>query len=193
MIKIETERLLIREHNMEDLNDYHAWISDPAVMRYVAGFRVTRSIEESLASLTAAIESRKEIPRKKYFAALARKDTGQYIGSIGGMIDRLEKNGGIMGIGYFLNKDYWRNGYASEAAKAWIDYSFDSLCVHRIAASCDSENAPSERVMLNCGMKKEAELTLHRYQNGRWRNELQYAIVREERTRDREGTPGGGS
>ena len=80
MIRFETKRLTIREHRIEDLDGYHAWISDPAVMRYVNGFGQTHSIEESRLSLVEAIESSAEMPRKKFFLAVALTSTAEYIG-----------------------------------------------------------------------------------------------------------------
>ena len=152
MIRFETKRLTIREHRIEDLDDYHAWIADPAVMRYVNGFGQTRSIEESRLSLVEAIESSAEMPRKKFFLAVALTSTAEYIGSVGSMVERLEKNGGIMEVGYFLNKNHWSNGYTTEAV----------------------------RVMQKCAMIKEAELLQHRYKDGTCRDELQYAVMRSD-------------
>jgi len=180
MIRIETDRLLLREHALEDLDDYHAWMSDPAVMRYIIGFKQSRTHEESLAGLKKAIEGINETPRKKYFVAITERDTGMYIGSGGGVIERLETNGGIMEIGYMLKKDFWGLGYTTEATMAWIGYSFRRLGVHRIIAHCDCDNTSSEKVMQKCGMKKEAMLKRHRYHNGTWRDGLQYAVVKEE-------------
>ena len=180
MIRIETDRLLLRDHSLEDLNDYHAWMSDPAVMRYIIGFKQSNTRDESLASLKKTIEGINKTPRTNYFIAIAQRDTGRYIGSGGGFIERLESNGGIMEIGYMLKKDFWGLGYTTEATKAWIDYSFRYLCVHRIIAHCDCDNASSEKVMQKCGMEKEAVLKQHRYHNGSWRDGLQYAVVKEE-------------
>ena len=95
MIIIETDRLLIRDHKIEDLNDYHKWISDPKVMNYVNGFPISSSIQESGISLDEAIESQKQKPRIKFFMAIILKGSTTYIGSTGGMIinnANVEKN-----------------------------------------------------------------------------------------------------
>lgn len=180
MIKIITKRLLIREHKIDDLENYHKWISDPDIMRYVIGFPRTKSIKESFISLAEAIQGSLEVPRKKYYIALTLKNTKEYIGSGGGFIERQEKIGGIISIGYFLLKKYWHYGYATEATKAWIDYCFKNMNIHKIVASCDVDNKSSERIMIKCKMKKESELRKHRYQNGNWRDELQYAILKKD-------------
>ena len=179
-VRIETKRLVIREQQVADLDGYHLWISDSEVMRYVAGFPRTKSREESIASLREAIESSYVRPRRKFFVALELKETGDYIGSGGGMIRRKNDDSGIMGIGYFLIKDYWQKGYATEATGAWINYTFGNLGIHKIEAGCESENKASEQVMLKCGMQREALLREHRYREGRWRDGLRYGILKSE-------------
>ena len=93
MIRFETERLITREHEVEDIDDYHACVSDPDVMKYIIGFKRTTSIKESRSMLAEAIEYSLENPREKIYLAIDLKDTPQYIGSVGGSgcprLDRL--------------------------------------------------------------------------------------------------------
>lgn len=180
MIHIETERLIVREHKAEDLEEYHLCVSDPAVMRYIIGFKQTMSVEESQAKLTEAIESAFEVPRVKYFLAITLKDSARYIGSTGGTVVRQEKNSGIMAIGYFLNKRFWNQGYATEATRALIGYVFENTGYHKIFACCNAANGASARVMQKCGLEKESLLRLHRYEEGSWQDELQYAAIKGE-------------
>ena len=175
-----TRRLTIRDHDRADIDAYHRWISDPDVMRYVAGFPLTVTKEESIVSLIEAVESASEVPRVKYFVALVLKETGAYIGSCGGSIKNRGGDGGIMGIGYFLLKDFWNHGYASEATRGWIDYCFGNLCVHKIVAGCDADNHASMNITQKCGMKRESYLREHRYREGAWRDGLQYAILKSD-------------
>ncbi len=179
-VRLETDRLIIREHEYADIEGYHKWISDQDVMRYVAGFPRTRTKEASIVSLTEAIRSSFEEPRAKYFVAIELKDTEEYIGSGGGIIKSNQGTGGIMGIGYFFIKDYWNQGYATEATRAWINYSFETLGVHKIVASCDVDNHSSEKIMQKCDMKRESYLRERRYREGAWRDGLQYAILKNE-------------
>ncbi len=54
-------------------------------------------------------------------------------------------------IGYFLEPEYWGNGFASEAASLIIALAID-LGALRVTATCDARNTASERVMQRCGM-----------------------------------------
>jgi ribosomal-protein-alanine N-acetyltransferase len=179
MVNFQTERLQIRELTMSYVLDYHEWLSDPQVMKYVNGFEMSKSIENTTQKLSEAIQSASEIPRVMYFLAIVLKESQKLIGSVGGTVIKKGQEGGIMEIGYFLNRKYWKQGFASEATKAFVDYCFMNIDVHKITASCDTEHIQSQKVMLSCGMKKEAELRQSRYQNGVWKDVVSYAIIKD--------------
>jgi len=83
-------------------------------------------------------------------------------------------------LGYFLLPEYWGNGYATEASLAMMRYGFEILELNKITAGCLAVNASSEKVMIRCHMKKEAEYRKHTVFNGFWVNRVEYAILREE-------------
>jgi RimJ/RimL family protein N-acetyltransferase len=60
-------------------------------------------------------------------------------------------------LGYVLNKDYWNQGYASEAVRAIIDVAFKNN-IHRIEAKCDPLNIPSWKLLESIGFVREAHL-----------------------------------
>ena len=80
-----------------------------------------------------------------YLFGFVRKDTDDLIGcgSIGPHNGDRER----WGFGYNLRKDQWGNGYATEAAKAMLQYAFDEKKLHRVIATCQPQNPPSYRVM----------------------------------------------
>lgn len=51
------------------------------------------------------------------------------------------------GLGWITNKNYWRNGFAYEAAKALIDYTKAGMKISRFLAHCDTETIASYKVM----------------------------------------------
>ena len=104
--------------------------------------------------------------------------TGEIIGDAGWTVLCKDNGGGIANMGYFFKRQYWSKGYGTEAAKLVIDYCFNELGLHKVTAGCDVDNKGSERIMIKCGMKKEAEYKRHVPINGVWRDRLEYAILR---------------
>ena len=176
MIKIETDRLIIRDHIASDLADYHRWISDDEVMEFVI-FGKSATIEESIILFAEALEGQFESNRTKYFFTVLEKSSDRTIGSCGITVNEKPVNGGIGEIGYILLKEFWGNGYATEIARRLIDYCFTELKLHKIVTHCDSDNTASEQVMIRCGMIKEGEIKKCRYVNGVWKDELQYTLI----------------
>lgn len=84
-------------------------------------------------------------------------------------------------IGWVFNKAYQNNGYATEAAKALVDYGFDVLKAHRIIATCQPENPSSWRVAEKIGMTREAHFRKCILTDDGWWDELFYAILEEDR------------
>jgi len=64
-------------------------------------------------------------------------------------IDRIHRNAEL---GYWIGKEYWNNGYATEAAIAVIDYGFNKLNLQRIYAHCLSRNPSSGKVLSKLDM-----------------------------------------
>ena len=56
-------------------------------------------------------------------------------------------------LGWIIHKDYRGRGFASEAARALVDFAFSSLAISRVLAQCDCKNAASFNVMKKIGMK----------------------------------------
>jgi ribosomal-protein-alanine N-acetyltransferase len=88
--------------------------------------------------------------------------------------------GGIVEIGYFIKPEYWGLGYATEMSKALIEYLFTNSNIHKIIASCNSSNLPSENIMKKLGMTYEGKLRKVRYKDGKWADETKYGLLREE-------------
>lgn len=68
---------------------------------------------------------------------------------------RLDFENNSAEIGYVLNPDFWRKGYATEAVKRVINFGFHDLNLHRIEARYIVGNEVSRRVMEKCGMAFE--------------------------------------
>ena len=96
-----------------------------------------------------------------YFAAID-KNANNFIGVIGPLIEEID---GIkyMGIAYILNKKYWGMGFATEGAKACVNYAFDILHANKIIAQIRPNNLPSRRVAEKLNMKIEGQYIKNYY------------------------------
>jgi len=173
MVKLESERLYIRDLKMEDLDDHHRLISDPDVMHYIRDIQ-THSLDESKDNLIFSIVESKKKERVYYFFGMYLKDTDEHIGSIGFTV--LEKgDSGNVELGYFIHKEYWRKGYTYEASEVVVKYAFD-LGFQKITTGCVYNNVNSESIMKKLGMYKEGHLYRHTFINGKWYDRVIYGL-----------------
>lgn len=175
MLRIEGQRIYLRDHLASDLEMFHSWLSDPSVAHYLS-WR-TRTPEESLIILAESLQENNNPSRTKFHFAMILNENDAIIGDAGFTVEKRAAYGGIADLGYFLLKPYWGKGYATEAARLILRYCFTVLKLHKITAGCDSENRASEKVMIKCGMKREAYRTKHHFLDGEWRDRAEYAIA----------------
>ena len=148
-VVITTDRLILREWNLNDLYDFFEYASVPDVGN-MAGWPYHKNKEESLKIL------HKFIDEKKTFA-IVFKDNNKVIGSLGveyyGMEDALTEFKDYKGreIGYVLSKDYWGRGLMPEAVKAVINYLFNELDYDFLLCGYYNFNSQSKRVQEKCG------------------------------------------
>ncbi|MBH1939664.1 GNAT family N-acetyltransferase [Mobilitalea sibirica] len=156
MIKINTDRLVIRDHVEDDLDAMHSLLSDEKAMFYLPDIR-TRNLEETKRNLQTAMEEANSDNRTKYFFAILDKDSQEYIGEIGFTKAIDCDYGNVMNLGYFIKENYWGKGIVTQACKAIINYAFHNLHTIKIETGCITDNIGSEKVMKKLGMIKEAE------------------------------------
>ena len=108
---------------------------------------------------------------------IENKDTGTPMGTIG--LYKYSETHRRAEMGYDLLKEYWGNGYISEAVRAITNYGFNDLGLIRIEATVDQENSRSIRVLERAGFKHEGTLLKRYYYRGRFHNELYYGIIKE--------------
>ncbi len=178
MIKLESDRLILRDHISSDLEAMHSWISDPEIMEYLDW--KTNSIEETSLKLKESIDENFNPNRKKYFFAVVQKKNDKVIGDAGFTILSKNDYGGVAECGFFIQKKYWGIGIATEAISRINAFAFNDLGLHKMTAGCDAENKASERVMIKCGMTKEAEFKKHHFHRNKWGDRLKYALQKDE-------------
>jgi RimJ/RimL family protein N-acetyltransferase len=108
---------------------------------------------------------------------IEKKDTETPIGTIG--FYKYSETHKRAEMGYDLLKEYWGNGYVTEAVRAISDYGFNDLGLIRIEATVDPENSRSIRVLERTGFKHEGTLLKRYYYRGSFHDELYYGIIKE--------------
>lgn len=152
-IFIETPRLILREWQQSDYEPFIALNADAEVMEF---FPKTLSPEETMAQIGRIIAH-----FEKYgfglFAA-ARKDNGEFIGFTGLAYVNFESYfTPCVEIGWRLSVANWGLGFATEAAKACIEYGFHDLNLKEIYSFTSIHNKRSEHVMEKIGMQQAGE------------------------------------
>jgi RimJ/RimL family protein N-acetyltransferase len=148
MAELITDRLLLRAWRKSDFEPYAALNQDPVVM-------------EHFASLKAPVESRRQAERfdselaARGFGlwALEIRATGQFIGFTGLSIPTFAAHfTPAVEIGWRIAKGAWGKGYATEAARAALDYGFGPADLDEVVSFTATTNLRSQRVMERLGM-----------------------------------------
>jgi RimJ/RimL family protein N-acetyltransferase len=152
-MRLETKRLVLREWRVDEIEAMYRWHGNPAVARYLTWG--ASSIADSRKLLELALAEQERSDREYVYLAIELKTLSSVIGDAG--FHWISRNDGerIGELGYFLEPAFWGRGYATEAARAILRCAFEDLNATQMQASCDERNLASERVMRNCGMRRD--------------------------------------
>ena len=146
---LETERLLLPPLDHRHTADLAAIYADPEVARYIGADRL------DAAGTAAQVTRFEEVWREHGFgqSAVVERATGALIGRAGlhpwPAWDEVE-------LGYVLARPAQGRGYATEAARAWLDAAFGDLGLERLTAVIHPDNRPSRALAERLGF------TVHR-------------------------------
>jgi ribosomal-protein-alanine N-acetyltransferase len=151
-ILAETDRLILREILSSDTSSMYKMYTDPLVLQYLGEkpFFHVQQAEEVI-----------EFIRAQYIAngtgrlAVIKKDTNEFIGWAGlkYVTGSYNDHTNYYEVGYRFIQKYWGKGYATEAARASIEYGFSELMPDKIYAMADSGNKASRVVLEKVGMR----------------------------------------
>ncbi len=171
---LETDRLLVRPFSMDDLAAIHQILDvELAAEGAPANAAVFAERERWLQWTVMSYEELTRLHQPPYGdRAIVLKDAGRLIGACGlapsldafGQLPAFQAAGADLwrgytspevGLYYAVSPTYQRQGYATEAARALIDYAFTHLRLRRIVATTMYDNAASMAVMRRLGMRIE--------------------------------------
>lgn len=149
-LKLETNRLYLRPINEEDDQNFFEMDSNPKVHIFLGNNPVT-SIEQSREKIKGVLQQYKDYGVGRL--AMIKKDTGEFVGWSGLKFEReLRKEFDYYDLGYRLNEKFWGKGFATEAAKASLEYGFKDLKLKEICAAADVNHTVSNKILKNIGL-----------------------------------------
>lgn len=105
-------------------------------------------------------------------------ETGELIGSTGFKLISSENSCAC--LDYWIGRQYWNRGYATESLAALLKFGFEDLGLHRIQGFSLSQNRRSIRVMSKAGLQKEGHLRQHIHCRSGFDDLEVYAMLRSE-------------
>ena len=147
-MEIQTERLTLRPVQPGDETEIHEYAGDKDITMMF--WLPNETLEETADFVKRNAEEWKS-PDQTDFVFVILLD-GRIIGGCDSDLGHSEDRS-YATLGWIINKKYRNRGFASEAANALLDFSFEKLKVEKVYAQCDINNHASLAVMRKIGMK----------------------------------------
>jgi RimJ/RimL family protein N-acetyltransferase len=171
---LETERLLLRPFEENDLDALYAIHADEKNVRYL--YNEVRTREEVHALLArkragAAVSGEGEW----LSAAAVERVSGELVADVSLLwASEIHQQGEI---GFIVHPAHQGHGFATEAARPLLAFAFETLRLHRVYGRVEPRNVGSARVLEKLGMRKEAHLIENEWVKGEWQSEAIYAML----------------
>lgn len=141
MIRLETERLILRNYQLDDIAEVYDYFSNEEVARYEDFYPMSKEEVVELVTEWMTMENR---------LVAVLKDTDKVIGSIGYWIDE----DGDYSIDFDFNPKSGKQGYATEAASKLLKYLFEDIKIQKIFGDCDIRNENSYHLLERLGFER---------------------------------------
>jgi RimJ/RimL family protein N-acetyltransferase len=176
---LHTERLILRRWKDQDGDAFAALNSDPVVMEHFPGVLTREESDQMIRHMELHFE---EFGYGLW--AVEIRWAEKLIGFAGLAVPTFNTHfTPAVEIGWRLTRDEWGNGYATEAAKAAIDFGFDHARLDEILSWTIPANERSQGVMTRLGMERAPELDFDHprfLDDDRLRRHVVYRLTREQ-------------
>lgn len=149
-MRIETERLVITQFTMDMAQAIHLNSLDVDNRRFVPD-EVFETVEDAADTIGFLMGVYENGDGPLVYPVLLKDNTCV------GYVQAVPMDDGTWEVGYHIGGAYTKNGYATEAVKAFLPVIMEKLGIDRIAGICVAENLGSIKVMERCGFTKEFE------------------------------------
>lgn len=173
---IRTERLSLRRHRPDDTGWLQQIYSRPDVARYLLDEPWT---QQDAATYVEQRLTKTDLDGPAGALSLVIERDGTPIGDVQLWFTDRERR--IAEIGWVLDPDHARQGFAAEAVRAVLDLGFDRSGLHRVTAQMDARNTASARLASRVGLRQEAHLREDWWSKGEWTDTLIFAMLAADR------------
>jgi len=176
---LKTRRLLLREWNSKDKKEIIEGLNNINVTKWMLVFPNPYTEKDADKFLIRMKEASKEKQRNSYGFAIELTKEKKVIGGINLRVDLPQSKAMTS---YWLNENYWKQGYGSEAFEKILDFAFKKLKLRRIEASVYPGNPSSGKLLKKFGFKKEgyARKSHFCFADKKIKDAIQYGLLKEE-------------
>ena len=176
--KLETERLILRPYQKGDGNPYFSLLQHNRDHLKEHVNEATTIKDKEQAEIRVRELAADWVSRTRFVMSIWEKVSGTYIGEI--WIEPMKWDVPSFEIGWFLDKDYERKGFATEAVKISLTFLFEDLKAHKVVAKARETNVRSFKLAERCGFVKEGLLRDNARVGNTWVGLLCYGMLRSE-------------
>lgn len=172
---IKTPRMILRPFNLSDAQEVQRQAGHPDVAATTA--TIPHPYPDGLAEQWIAGHAKVFEAGTGIEWAMIEAQSGKLVGCISLMgISKTHQRGEI---GYWVGKEFWGQGFCTEATKAVIQYSFEQLKLNKVTSRHMHINPASGKVMLNAGMQQEGILRKDFFKSGQFVDMIVYGILKD--------------
>jgi len=168
------KKVTLRPHREEDLTVYQRWINDPAINQYLM---VTWPMHK-LGQREWLEKVSGNDPDNIRVAIWSQEDSPRLIGNTELCLD-MSKQSAVTGTLIGFTADHGK-GYATEAKMLLLDYAFNWRGMRKVTSPILAANGASQRYAQKCGYRHMATIEQEHFRDGKWIDEVQYVVFRNE-------------
>jgi len=175
-VLLETERLILRNIDLQDIDTFLEYRNDPFVAKYQS-WEPTLN-RKQVSDFIKDLQKHKigEPGKWNQIVWILRKNMVH----IGDCALKVQEDNMQAEFGFTLSRNYQGKGYAYEATRALINYGFEKLNLHRIFSITDCKNSSAIKLLKNLGMRQEGHFIENIFFKGAWGDEYLFAILQKD-------------
>ena len=172
---LQGELISIRYFKDSDLNDYFEIVSDEQTTLYE--FRSALKMDEAREELSNKIFVNESEYKTDFFLAIESVALQRLVGEL--TVHYIDPEQSIAMIGFAINPKHWRQGFATEMLKLFLNYHFENGGL-RVFCSTSGENNACINLLTKAGFVKEGQLRKSIWAKDKIWDEVFFGILREE-------------